>query len=127
MVLIKMGLVIFLVLGQYGLAYKYGIIFQISIYNWRLNCIFWYLDVFSKLVFSVDFVLKIKYNLCLFSPFWLQINHKTRHCKGENSSIRIHKMYKEKFLKKKILNFQIRKNELVGWKVVKHLFNVSNF
>ena len=38
----KIKLLIFLVFSQYGLACKYGIIFQISIYNWMENCIFWY-------------------------------------------------------------------------------------
>ena len=38
-VLIKMRLLIFLVLSRCGLAYKYGIIFQRSVYNWMLNCI----------------------------------------------------------------------------------------
>ena len=45
MVLIKMRLLIFLVLSRYGLACKYRIISQISIYNWIKNCIlryFWY-------------------------------------------------------------------------------------
>ena len=34
MVLIKMRLIIFLTLSRYGLAYKHGIIIQISIYDW---------------------------------------------------------------------------------------------
>ena len=42
MLLIKMRLLIFLVLSRYGLAYKYRIISQISIYNVMHNCIFWY-------------------------------------------------------------------------------------
>ena len=42
MVLIKMRFLIFLVLSRYGLACKYGIISQISIFNWIQNCIFWY-------------------------------------------------------------------------------------
>ena len=40
MALIKMRLLIFLVLSRYGLACIYGIIFQMSIYNWMQNCIF---------------------------------------------------------------------------------------
>ena len=40
MVLTKIRLLIFLVLTQYGLACKYGIIFQILLYNWMQNCIF---------------------------------------------------------------------------------------
>ena len=42
MVLIKMRLLIFLVLSRYGLACKYRIISQISIFNWMQNCIFQY-------------------------------------------------------------------------------------
>ena len=38
----------------------------------------------------------------------------------------IHKMYKEKCIKKKIMNLQMRKNESTGWKVLKQLFNVLN-
>ena len=37
-----MRVLIFLVLSGYGLACKYRIISQISIYNWMQNCIFWY-------------------------------------------------------------------------------------
>ena len=40
-VLIKMRLLIFLLFSQYGLTCIYGIIFQILIYNWTQNCIFW--------------------------------------------------------------------------------------
>ena len=43
MVLIKIRLLIFLILSRYGLACKYRIISQISIYNWMQNCIFRYL------------------------------------------------------------------------------------
>ena len=63
--------------------------------------------------------------ICLFALSWLEVKHKTRHCQGENSSIIIHKMYKEKFIK--IVNLQIRKNESTGWKVLKQLFNFLNF
>ena len=41
-VLKEMRLLILLVLNRYGLAFKYRIISQISIYNWMQNCIFWY-------------------------------------------------------------------------------------
>ena len=41
--LVKMRLLIFLVFSQYGLACKYEIIFQVSIYNWAQNCILKYL------------------------------------------------------------------------------------
>ena len=40
MMLIKMRLLVLLILGLYGLACKYGIIFQISGYNWMKNCMF---------------------------------------------------------------------------------------
>ena len=42
MVLIKVRLLIFLVLSRCGLACKYRIISQKSIYNWIQNYIFWY-------------------------------------------------------------------------------------
>ena len=52
MVLVKMRLLIFLVLSGCGLACKYEIILQISIYNWMQNCIvlyFWYcILIFSR-------------------------------------------------------------------------------
>ena len=47
--------------------------------------------VFSLFVFEVDFVLKIKYNLYLFA-----------------------KMRKEKFIKRKVVNLQMRKKQLVN-------------
>ena len=53
-------------------------------------------------VFEVDFVLKIKNNMFALSS--IDIKYKTRHCQGENSSIFILKIYKEKFIKKKIVN-----------------------
>ena len=81
--------------------------------------------VFSLFVFKVDFVLNIKYNLCLVTLFWLETEHKTRHCQGENSSIFVVKMYKEKCIK--IVNLQTRKNELTGWKVLEQPFNFSYF
>ena len=39
-ILRTLRLLILLVLSHYELAYKYGIIFQISIYNWMQNCVF---------------------------------------------------------------------------------------
>ena len=36
------------------------------------------------------------------------------HCHGQNSSISIHKMYKENFTNKKIVNLQMRKIESAG-------------
>ena len=67
--------------------------------------------VFSLFIFEVDFVLKIKDNLCLFALSCLETKHKTKHYQGENSSILIHKMYKEKVIKRKILNLQMGKYE----------------
>ena len=108
MVLIKMRLLIFLVLSRYGSACKYGIISQTSIYNWIQNWFSdtwnnnwqsgkakrdtWFSLLFKKKMFLVfffliEYVLKIKYNLCLFALSWLEIEHKTRHYRGENSYI----------------------------------------
>ena len=42
-VLMKIRLLMFLVFSQYGLACKYEIIIQISIYDWMQNYILWYL------------------------------------------------------------------------------------
>ena len=61
-------------------------------------------DVSSFFIFKVDFVLMVKDNLCLFALSWLEIKHKTRHCHGESSCIFIHKVYKEKGIKRKIIN-----------------------
>ena len=61
----------------------------------------------------------------MFVLSWLEIKNKTRHCKGENSYILIHKMYKEKFIK--IMSLLMRKNESTGWKVFKQIFSFLNF
>ena len=66
-------------------------------------------NIFSLFVFKADFVLKIKCNLCFFVLSWLEINHKTRHCQGDDSCNFIYKMYKEKFIK--IVNLPMGKNE----------------
>ena len=70
MVLIKMRLLIFLVLSRYGLACKYRIISQISIYNWMQNCIFWYLW------YCIFIFLRSNYNLLQqvrrFVTWWVQ-------------------------------------------------------
>ena len=70
---------------------------------------FWIKDVFSLSISEVDFVLKIKDNLYFYTLFWLEIKHKTRHCQGQNSSIFVIKMYKEKFIKSKIVTFRWEK------------------
>ena len=70
-----------------------------------------------------DFVLKIKCNLCLFALSWFEIKHKTRHYQGQNSFIFTYKMCNEKIIKRKIVNLQMRKNKLAGWKVLKQFFN----
>ena len=70
MVLIKMRLLIFLVLSRYGLACKYRIISQISIYNWMQNCIFWYLW------YCIFIFLRSNYNLLRqvrwFVTWWVE-------------------------------------------------------
>ena len=57
MLLIKMRLLIFLVLIRYGLACKYRIIYQRSIYNWMQNYIFRYLW------YCISIFLRSNYNL----------------------------------------------------------------
>ena len=64
------------------------------------------------LFLKVDFILKTKYNLYLFALSWLEIKHKLKHCQGGNSSIFIHKIYKEKFIK--AVKLQMRNNESIG-------------
>ena len=56
-----MKLLIFLVLSRYGLACKYRVISQISIFNSMQNCIFRYFW-FCILIF-----LRLKYNFCIKS------------------------------------------------------------
>ena len=122
MVLIKNRLLIFLVFSRYRLACKCGIIFQvhyiigsrIAFFDaWHTNfeslkakIKIYFLDkrcftLFFFFFFEVDFLLKIKDNLCLFALSWREIRHKTRHYQGENSSIFINKMHKEYVIKKK--------------------------
>ena len=57
--------------------------------------------VFSLFVFEVNFVLKIEDNFSLFALSGIEIKHKIKHCYGEDSSIVIHRIYKEKVIKKK--------------------------
>ena len=45
---------------------------------------------------QVDFLLRLKDNLCLFALSLLEIKHKTRRSKGKISSVFIDKIYKEK-------------------------------
>ena len=78
-------------------------------------------------VFWVEFLLKAKYHLCLFTISWFEIESKTRHYQGENSSIFIYKTYKENFIKRKIVNLQMRKNKSTGWKVLKQLLQCFKF
>ena len=54
-------------------------------------------------------MLKMKYNLCLFALSWIEVKHKTKHCQGEHSSVFIHKMYMEEFIKRKIVNLRWEK------------------
>ena len=53
-----MRLIMFMVFSQYGLACKYEIIFQISIYNLTQKCILHFF--FSLFIFEVGFVLKVE-------------------------------------------------------------------
>ena len=62
-------------------------------------------------IFKVNFVLKITDDLCLFALSCNEIKHHTRHCQVENSFNFTDKMYKEKVIKRKIVNFKMRKNE----------------
>ena len=70
MVLIKMRLLIFLVLSRYGLACKYRIISQISIYNWMQNWVFQYLW------YCIFIFLRSNYNLLRqvrwFVTWWVE-------------------------------------------------------
>ena len=70
MVLIKMKLLIFLVLSWYGLASKYRIISQRSIYNWMQNCNFQYLW------YCIFIFLRSNYKLLrqvrLFVTWWVE-------------------------------------------------------
>ena len=121
MVLIKNRLLIFLVFSRYRLACKCGIIFQVHYIIGSRIAFFdaWHTNFESRkaiikpyfldkrcfsffFFFEVDFVLKIKDNLCLFAFSWREIRHKTRHYQGENSSIFINKMHKEYVIKKYI-------------------------
>ena len=61
-------------------------------------------DVFSLFIVQVDFVLRLKDNLCLLALSWLEIKHKTKLSKRKISSISIDKIYKEKVIKTKIVN-----------------------
>ena len=56
--------------------------------------------------FKIDFVLTIKYVLYLLALSELEIKNKGRHC---HSSISIYKMYKKKFVKRTIVNLEMRK------------------
>ena len=89
----------------------------------KITAIFGYHEnifiVLSKKHFeNICFALSIKIML-----FYL----KATHCQGKNWSSFIHKLYKEKSIKRKIVNFQMRKKESTGWKVSRQLFNVLEF
>ena len=66
-------------------------------------------DAFSLFIVQVDFVLRLKDNLCLLALSWLEIKHKTKLSKRKISSISIDKIYKEKVIKTKIVNLQTKK------------------
>ena len=73
---IKMRLLIFLVLSQYGSVRKYEIISQIWIYNWTQNWIFWYFWDFH--IFKIKLQLKGCLNLLrqvrCFITWWVEIS-----------------------------------------------------
>ena len=52
---------------------------------------------------QVDFLLRLKDNLCLFALSSLEIKHKTRLSKGKISSVFIDKIYKEKRKRRKCI------------------------
>ena len=70
MIPVKMRLLIFLVLRWYGLACKYRIISQISIFNWMQNCIFryfWYC-IFIFLRSSYNLLRQVRW----FVTWWVE-------------------------------------------------------
>ena len=50
------------------------------------------------------------------------MKHKIRLCEGENSPIFIQEMYKEKFIKSKIVNVQMKKKKIKKMKSIKATF-----
>ena len=50
------------------------------------------------------------------------MKHKIRLCEGENSPIFIQEMYKEKFIKSKIVNVQKKKKKIKKMKSIKATF-----
>ena len=56
-------------------------------------------DVFGLFVFEVDFVLKIKGNLCLFALSWTEMKHETK----ERLTKRVHLLLFIKCVKKNLL------------------------
>ena len=59
---------------------------------------------FDVFIFELDFALKIEDSLCLFALSWTEIEHKTRHCQGEDSFVFIHEMYEEKLRTRETVN-----------------------
>ena len=70
MVIIKIRQLIFLILSRYGLACKYRIISQISIYNWMQNCFFRYLCywIFIFLRLNFNLVRQVRW----FVTWWVE-------------------------------------------------------
>ena len=127
MVLIKLRLLIFLVLIRFGLASKYGIIFQISIlydnyqtgkakteawftltfkWNMFLDCLIFKLILYQRLNTT---------DVCLLF-IDLTLNTKQATAK-KRIHLFIHNIYEKKCIKRKIVKLQMGKNELTGWKV----------
>ena len=64
----------------------------------------------------------------MFFLLFLDLKLNTKHgiVRGE-FHLFFNNMYKHKFIKKKIVNLQMKKNESEGWKVLKEIFDVLNF
>ena len=89
-------------MGWYGLVCKYGTIFQMSVKNWTQN---WILLYFIILYVSLFFELKDAFsNLCLFALSWLEIEHTKKALLRRELIFFSYKMYKEKLIKRKIMN-----------------------
>ena len=68
-----------------------------------------------------DFVSNTIYVCLLFLDVKLNTKQGT-------AKVRIHLFMNEgKFIKRKIMNLQMIKNELTGWKILKQFFSVLNF
>ena len=64
--------------------------------------------LFASDIKNLEKCYKKRNNSYLLALYWTEMKHKTRHCQGENLSIFICKMYKEKVIKRKIGNLQMK-------------------